>query len=493
MTESEAKQPPRASAPKVHPRSHGRFSIVWLIPLGAALVGGWLAYRTISEQGPSVTIAFETADGLEAGKTKILFKGLQAGIVDAVHATEDLSSVVVYATLIKELKPHLNDGVRFWVVRPEISLTRVSGLDTLVSGDFIAFQPGTGTPTRTFKGLDKPPVEAGDAKHRKFVLRTETLGSLDRGSPVLYRGVTVGEVSGYTLPDDDKPLTVDIVVHDPHHKLVRENTRFWNASGIKFNMGDLFDASLEVESLKSLLEGGIAFANPAEPGPAAKPGTAFALLDEKPAKPRSAKDGLALVLKSANLRSVKAGDPILYREFQVGTVVEVGLDAEATSVDLKIVIEPDYAALVETNTVFWNASGINASFSLFSGASIDIESLRALLDGGIAFATPDQGGRAVKPGAVFTLYDRPKEEWRAWAPHIRLHKDSPTGTGAAAKSDSGAGAKSDTGTVSESPVPGDSQATAAARDGGDAAATELSGLPTSVTLPGHVTTAVLES
>jgi paraquat-inducible protein B len=486
MNEKEAKQPPQAGVPKVEPRPRGRISIVWLIPLGAALLGGWLAYRTISKQGPSITIAFETADGLEAGKTKILYKGMQAGLVDEIHPTEDLSSVTVYATLVKQLKPHLNDGVRFWVVRPEISLSRVSGLGTLVSGDYIAFQPGSGAPTRAFKGLNEPPVEAGDAAHRKFVLRADNLGSLDRGSPVLYRGVTVGKVLGYTLPDDDKPLTVDIIVHEPHHRLVRENTQFWNASGIKFNMGDLFDASVEVESFKSLLEGGIAFANPAKPGPAAKAGTAFPLLDERPAKPKSAEGGLAIVLKSANLSSVKAGDPILYREFQVGKVVEVGLDAQATSVDLKIAIAPDYAPLVKTNTVFWNASGINANFSLFSGASIDIESLRALLDGGIAFATPDQGGRAVKPGAVFTLHDRPKKEWRAWAPHIRLHEDTAPQ------------AKTTTGGVSKPPAPSDSKGAAAAqeggaKEGGDAATPALSELPTSVTLPGRVTTSVLKS
>ena len=159
MTDKHAQEPRQASLPKVEERKRGRLSIVWLIPLGAALIGGWLAYKTISEQGPSVTIAFETAEGLEAGKTKILYKGLEAGVVDDIRPTDDLSSVVVHATMVKPLAPHLNDGVRFWVVKPEISVTGVSGLGTLVSGDYIAFQPGSGKPTRSFKGLDEPPVE----------------------------------------------------------------------------------------------------------------------------------------------------------------------------------------------------------------------------------------------------------------------------------------------------------------------------------------------
>ena len=480
-----AQDPPQASLPKVEARSRGRFSIVWLIPLGAVLIGGWLAYKTISEQGPSITIGFESADGLEPGKTKIIFKGLQAGLVDEIHVTPDLSSVTVHATLVPELKPHLNDGARFWVVRPKISVTGISGLDTLVSGDYIAFHPGTGNPARDFKGLKEAPVEVDDAAHRKFVLQTDDLGSLDLDSPVLYRGVTVGKVVAYHLPDDDSPLTVDIIVHDPHHKLVRENTRFWNASGVKFNMGDLFDASVEIGSLKSLVAGGIVFATPAEPGPAAKADTTFTLLSKRPAKPEPDAGALAVVLKSPNLSSVKVGDPILYREFQVGKVVKVGLDGEAASVDLEIAIEPDYAPLVKTNSVFWNASGINASFSLFSGASIDIESLRALLDGGIAFATPEKGGKPVKPGAVFALHEAPKEEWREWAPHIRLHEEAAATGKANGKRNASGGA--------EGASSGESQAAAADPKADAAGEPGASEMPTSVTLQGRVTATVLKN
>ncbi len=484
MSDKHGNEPLQASLPKVEDQWHSRISVVWLIPLCAALVGGWLAFTTIRDKGPSITIAFETADGLEAGKTKILFKGLEAGLVDDIRPTEDLSQVIVYATLKKEMKPHLNDGVRFWVVRPEIGVGRVSGLDTLVSGDYIAFGPGSGAPTLSFKGLDEPPVEEGDERNRKFVLETDNLGSLDRGSPVIYRGVTVGKVLDYTLPEDDSPLTVEIIVHDPHHKLVRENTQFWNASGVTFDMGNLFDASLEVESLKSLLAGGVAFSNPRNPGASVEAGTTFPLLGRKPAKPEIAPGDLLLVLKSPNLSSVKAGDPILYREFQVGKVVEVGLDAEATSVDLRIAIERDFAALVRSNTVFWNASGIHANFSLFSGASVDIESLRALLDGGIAFATPDKGGKAVEPGAVFALHDGPKEEWQAWAPHIRLHASGDS----AGKSEGGSKILS-TGALSG--APGGEQVSSS---GSEAAGAEGApdDLPESVVLPERANASVLK-
>ncbi len=486
MSDKHGNEPLQASLPKVEDQWHSRISVVWLIPLCAALVGGWLAFTTIRDKGPSITIAFETADGLEAGKTKILFKGLEAGLVDDIRPTEDLSQVIVYATLKKEMKPHLNDGVRFWVVRPEIGVGRVSGLDTLVSGDYIAFGPGSGAPTLSFKGLDEPPVEEGDERNRKFVLETDNLGSLDRGSPVIYRGVTVGKVLDYTLPEDDSPLTVEIIVHDPHHKLVRENTQFWNASGVTFDMGNLFDASLEVESLKSLLAGGVAFSNPRNPGASVEAGTTFPLLGRKPAKPEIAPGDLLLVLKSPNLSSVKAGDPILYREFQVGKVVEVGLDAEATSVDLRIAIERDFAALVRSNTVFWNASGIHANFSLFSGASVDIESLRALLDGGIAFATPEKGGEAVAPGAVFALHDGPKKEWQAWAPHIRLHPSQ----GSAGRSEDGGTAKI-LSTGEQSGKPAGEQVSSSDPEAPGVTA-EPDGMPDTVVLPERANASVLK-
>ena len=350
-----------------------------------------------------------------------------AGTVDSVRLSKDLSHVVVGATMVKEVETHLKDGARFWVVQPEISLSGVTGLNTLVSGDYIAFEPGAGKDTKTFKGLDRPPIEADPAAGTKYVLSADNLGSLSKGAPIYFRGVTVGKVLDTTLAQDDSAVVVEIYITKPHDKLIHDGTLFWNVSGVKLDLGDILNASIQVASLQSLLSGGIAFANPPDPGAAAQAGARFTLLNAEPKKQLDANpvpDGLTLRLRAELLGSIKIGDPVYYREFAVGQVLGITLSDDAATVEIDIVIEPRFAALVKTNSVFWNASGFHASFGLFKGLSLDVESLQSLLAGGIAFATPNSGGGAVKAGAVFLLYDKPKEEWKDWAPHIRLPSEA---------------------------------------------------------------------
>ena len=417
--------PPGVARAEVRPR---RFlSIVWLVPLVAVIIGGWLAYRTISEQGPSITIIFKTAEGITAGKTKIQYKAIEAGTVDSVRLATDLSHVIVEATMVAEIAGHLNEGARFWVVQPEISLAGVTGLNTLVSGDYIAFEPGDGKPTTTFKGLDRPPIEIDESAGHRYYLTTETLGSISKGGPVYYKGVTVGKVVDTYLSKDQRAVTIEIFVNKPEEDLVREGTLFWNVSGIQLDLGDIINASVHVESLQSLVAGGIAFDNPPNPGAIVEEGATFQLLAKYPKKlieVNPVQDGLILHLRAELLGSLKTGDPILYREFQVGQILRVRLSDDAATVDIDAVIEPRYAPLVKTNSVFWNASGVHASFGLFSGVKVDLESLQTLLAGGIAFATPDSGGGAVEAGATFLLYDKPKDEWKDWAPHIRLPSEA---------------------------------------------------------------------
>lgn len=416
--------------PKAEVRRREGLSIVWLVPLVAAVVAAWLAYRTISESGPEVTIHFETAPGLEAGKTQVMYKGVEIGTVRKVKLDKKLEKVVVKADLHKEFKPHLKTGAKFWIVEPKISVTGISDLGTLVSGNFIAFEPGDGSDTLKFEGLSEPPIEFDPNAGQRYILKTDRVGSLTVGAPVNYRGVQVGSVLRYHLREDGKAVLIDIFVKKPHDQLVHDNSRFWDAGGIRFSLSDLLNASVRVGSIESLLAGGIAFDTPAEEGAVAKSGQTFDLLTAAPSAatdPAPPKGSLSIVLKATNLGSVKTGDPVLYREFQVGKIQHVALSDDATSVDLTALIDPEYVNLIRSNTVFWNASGIKAHFGLFSGATIDVESLGALISGGVALATPDSGGQAVSAGAVFELHDQPKDEWKKWAPYIRLPKQDANG------------------------------------------------------------------
>jgi paraquat-inducible protein B len=174
-------------------------SIVWLIPIVAALVGGWLTYKTISEKGPTITITFEDGSGLEAGKTKIKYKSIAVGTVKDVEISPDLSGVVVTAELRKSAEPHLTENTRFWVVRPRIGMGGISGLETLVSGDYIAADPRPGPPpstTFTFIGLEKPPGVTEDEEGAQFQLFAEKAGTNTPGAPIFYHGISVGRIIG---------------------------------------------------------------------------------------------------------------------------------------------------------------------------------------------------------------------------------------------------------------------------------------------------------
>jgi paraquat-inducible protein B len=198
---------------------------------------------------------------------------------------------------------------------------------------------------------------------------------------------------------------------------------FWNASGVHANLS-LLDPSIDVESAKALLGGGIAFATPAGGGGAPAPaGTEFRLYSEEEGRNRTqpVAPGLHVLLSANELGSVAVGDPVYYREVVVGAVTAVGFDDGTSSVLVHAVIRQRYAPLVQEGTLFWNASGLHAKFGLFSGASIDLESLKTLFAGGVAFATPEtQGGSQAADGSHFVLHDQPDDAWLAWRPVVQL-------------------------------------------------------------------------
>ncbi len=183
--------------PQADVQGKKQISIVWLIPIVAVLIGGWLAFKGLSEKGPMVSITFESAEGLEAGKTLVKYKDVRIGQVQTIRFNADLSQVIVRAELVKEATPYLTDNTRFWVVRPRVTASGVSGLGTLFSGAYIEMDPGMeGAPARKFKGLEIPPIVTTGMPGRNFLLQASTLGSLDNGAPVYYRRLKVGQVIG---------------------------------------------------------------------------------------------------------------------------------------------------------------------------------------------------------------------------------------------------------------------------------------------------------
>ncbi|MEA3413794.1 MAG: MlaD family protein [Pseudomonadota bacterium] len=340
--------------PEVVVEEKRRISIVWLIPLVAVVIGAWLVYKAVSEKGPVITITFNTASGLEAGKTKIKFKDVEVGKVGSVTFGKDLSKVVVTAELNREMRKYLRDSTRFWVVTARVAAGEVTGLSTLLSGAFIGMDPGTGGESmRDFVGLEKAPVVIADTPGTRFVLRSKALGSIEAGSPVYYRRIRVGEVESYELEEDGEDIVFKVFVYAPHDRLVHENTRFWNASGIDVSLNaDGF--RLETESLVSLLIGGVAFDTPSnlEAATRAAPGREFQLYRSREAtKEREyQRKEYYLVYFDGSVRGLKVGAPVMIRGIDVGKVVDMSFQFDVRKVDFEvpvlIEIEPDRIKVV---------------------------------------------------------------------------------------------------------------------------------------------------
>jgi paraquat-inducible protein B len=322
-----------------------RFSIVWIIPIVVVLVGGWLAYTTIAEKGPTVTISFKTAEGLESGKTKVKFKDVEVGLVESVTIKPDLSGVTITAGLSKEVENHLTTETRFWVVRPRLGAGGVSGLGTLLSGAYVELDPGeTGAPAKTFVGLELPPLVRAETQGKTFDLEAEKLGSFSYGSPIYYRGFKAGQVLGFELAEDNRTVAVHIFVNEPYDALVHEHTRFWNVSGVHVTL-DANGMDLRTESLETLLQGGIAFDTPQtlESGQPAEEGTVFALYSDKEAVAEASyvQRERTIMYFDGSVRGLSVDAPVEFRGIRVGTVVDIKMefDREAMAFRIPVLIE----------------------------------------------------------------------------------------------------------------------------------------------------------
>src|ERR1700737_4491408 len=194
------REPPFPSFPdsRAVPRTRTRLSLVWFIPILAALVGAWVAVARIRSQGPKITIVFRSAEGLEAGKTKINYRGVDIGTLSTIRLSEDRQHVIATAQMAPRTEDFLVDDTKFWVVRPRISGANISGLGTLISGAYIGMEIGKSKSEKSnFVALDLPPVVSGEAPGRFFILKTLDLGSIDTGTPILFRRLQVGQVASY--------------------------------------------------------------------------------------------------------------------------------------------------------------------------------------------------------------------------------------------------------------------------------------------------------
>jgi len=343
---------PLSEVPKARAvaKKRTRISTVWIVPLVAMAVGGWVAATKILSEGPTITIDFRTGDGLEAGKTKIKFKGVEIGTLESLALVGDEQVVRGTAKMEPHSEKFLLDNTRFWVVKPRISGANVSGLGTLISGSYVALDYGKsgekGKPTKSFVALKVPPVVYADVPGRFYTLKTPDLGSLDSGTPIFFRRLEVGQVAAYELDKDGHSLSIRIYVNAPYDQFVNTNTRFWNASGIDVSLSAA-GLSVQTQSALSVLIGGIAFETPDDGKvlPAAAEDTEFVLYDDRAAafRPPAQDPHIYQVIFEQSVRGLSPGASVEFHGIPIGEVVSVDarMDAETFEFSVPVTIRLD--------------------------------------------------------------------------------------------------------------------------------------------------------
>ena len=312
-------------------RAARRWNVVWFVPILAILIGGWMIWRNVRSQGPVAHVRFETADGIGAGKTEVRCRSVRVGVVKEVKLADDLKSVVVQVELIPDSHKLLRGGTSFWVVRPRVTASAVSGLDTLITGAYLELNPGpdVGEEVNHFTGLETPPATSRDIPGRRIVLTTEEAGSLSAGSPLYYRGIEVGRIESRQLDIAAQRITFDAYIREEFSSLITENTRFWNTSGIEVSAG-ADGLKLRTPSFQAMVSGGASFGVPEGVGPGAPvaDGKEFTLfVDEDAAEESAFNPTMKLILLfDQSVRGLAKRAPVEFKGIPIGRVADISFN-----------------------------------------------------------------------------------------------------------------------------------------------------------------------
>lgn len=353
----------------------GTISVIWILPLLALAICGWLLYESYTKAGIDISIVFDNANGVTAGKTEVIAKGIPIGVVKELIPDLEKNQVIAKVKMNKEVERFLVEDTLFWVVRPELSAARIQGLETIFTGSYIGIQAGSATKARrVFTGLQEAPPLPHSAPGLHLTLRAETLGSIQVGTGIYYKNIEIGSVQSYTLKDGSGIL-VDLHIKPEYTHLVREKSRFCNASGIHIS-GQLTNIKIQVESLASLLRGGILLFTPKElqHSDPAQNGQLFTLYKDYEA----AEYGIPMTLQLASGKDImEGGTKVMYRGLEAGIVKEILInDDTEKSVTANILLDPRAELILRKNTLFWmvkpslTPSGIDNLQTLIGGPHI---------------------------------------------------------------------------------------------------------------------------
>jgi paraquat-inducible protein B len=333
-----------------------RISLIWAIPIVAILIGAWLLWDTFSKRGPLITVTWQAAQGLVAGQSRVKHKDVDMGLVQSVVLSKDLTHVVVTIRMNRMAEPMLTDDAQFWVVTPRFFAGSLSGLGTLLSGSYIELTEEVhgSAKQRHFTGLEDPPLLQADVAGSTFLLTAKRIGSISVGSPIFYRDLSVGQVLGWELGDMAENVTIHAFVRAPFDAYVHNETRFWNASGIAVKLG-AGGVQVQLESIKALLLGGVAFETPksakiADAGEAQK---TFPLYADHEAANRAAFQRRVQLASNfpGSVAGLEVGSSVTFQGLRIGEVTSVGLEYDAATDSIRAPVhyevEPERMAGVQ--------------------------------------------------------------------------------------------------------------------------------------------------
>ncbi|TCW17474.1 paraquat-inducible protein B [Raoultella sp. BIGb0138] len=365
-----------ASPTEARIKTKRRISPFWLLPVIAFLIASWLIWTSYNDRGTTITIDFQSANGIVPGRTPIRYQGVEVGTVENISLSKDLSKIEVSASVKGDMKDALRKETQFWLVTPKASLAGVSGLDALVGGNYIGMMPGPGEAQDHFVALDTQPKYHINNGELMIHLQAPDLGSLTSGSQVYFRKIPVGRVYDFSLNDNNQGVTIDVLIERRFTNLVKKGSRFWNVSGVKADVG-LGGAKVQLESLSALVNGAIAFDSPADSQPAQQ-NDEFGLYEDLAHSQR----GVLVTLELPDGRGLKAGStPLMYQGLEVGQLTKLNL-TPGSKVTGEMTVDPSVVTLLRDKTLIQMKK---------PKISLDNPSLSALLTGNTFELVPGEG------------------------------------------------------------------------------------------------------
>lgn len=373
---TEAKHQPHIKAKKT---GDVTISPIWILPILALIITGWLVVKVVMESKIPITIEMQHAEGIVVGKTVLKFRGINGGLVTDIDMADDLTHVIVHAEVNRNVEPYLTTESKFWVVRAQISLAGVSGLETVLSGDYIALDPSSkGKAISHFRALESAPPTGDDEPGLRVTLQAEKLGSVSEGSQIFYRQIAIGKVRFFRLSKDSKNVHISALIKEQYQHLVNQSTVFWNSGGIRLK-GSLSGFEIQTESLSSVLAGGISLFTPDVSAPAIVQSTIFELHEDYDA----AGVGVPVNIHFNSGYDLESGiTKVKYHGIEVGHLdkVEVkGGIARDRGVNARVIIDPKAEAYLNEDTEFWlvkpilSMSNLSNLETLISGNYINMK------------------------------------------------------------------------------------------------------------------------